>query len=334
MQTAELEFACDKSSGGEMSKHVLEGPDLLIKGTVYPFGFPIEVRTNSEEVLAQYDQLWGNFEKVRDTPPIPVDVQVVDSDSAECPPAPTFRVMLPLLTAVADQDNYSVVDLAQSSVKITISQAALRHPLYAQYFILGTPGCCVTTRHVTPVHGACVALDGRGVLLCGDSGAGKSTLSYACARSGWTYVSDDGCFLLNGGTASLITGDCYRVRFRPSAAELFPELKDLEITPRAAGKPSIELPTLSMKHIAHTQNARVDAIVFLNRHGAGEPELAPYSKDVARRYMRQTLFGLAEMRAVQHKAIEQLLAIDVYELHYSNLDRAVDRLRKLLREGR
>ena len=105
-----------------------------------------------------------------------------------------------------------------------------------------------------------------GVLLCGDSGAGKSTLSYACARSGWTYVTDDCSFLLNSGTKRLVTGNCHQVRFRPSAAEFFPEVRGLEITPRAVGKPSIELPTAPMKHITLAQSAKVDFIVFLNRH--------------------------------------------------------------------
>jgi len=74
------------------------------------------------------------------------------------------------------------------------------------------------------VHAGCAALDGRGVLLCGDSGAGKSTLTYALARAGWAYVTDDCSFLLNCGKRRMVTGNCNQVRFRPSAGELFPEV--------------------------------------------------------------------------------------------------------------
>jgi len=88
--------------------------------------------------------------------------------------------MQPLLMCVADADNYSVVDLECCQTKIVISRAALRHRLYAQYFLLGSAACCVATG-IQAGACRCVALDGRGVLLCGDSGAGKSSLSYACA---------------------------------------------------------------------------------------------------------------------------------------------------------
>jgi len=330
----ELESACESSEPIVLPRHEIEAPELLLRTTYYPYGFPVEVRTNSECVLEQMREIWGKFEKQHDTEPIRCDIQLVESDSTDCPPAPTSRIMLPLMICVADANNYSIVDLEQCRTKITISRVALRHPLYAQYFLLGTAVCCVATRHTTGVHAGCVALAGRGVLLCGDSGAGKSTLSYACARAGWTYVSDDGSFLLNGGTQRLVTGNCYQVRFRPSVTQLFPELADLEITPRAAGKPSIELPTSQMTNISRTPTVRVEYIVFLNRRAEGSPELAPYRKDVARQYMRQGLYGPAEIIAVQHAAIERLLAAEVFELRYTELDWAIDRLRALVVEGR
>jgi len=249
MTIAKIEAACGSDESLDFSRHELEGPVLSLKRMFYPLGFPAEVHTNSAEVLELMDELWGKFEKQHDTEPIRSYVRLVESDLTECPPEPNCRIMLPLMVCVADLDNYYIVDLERNTTRISISPAALKHPLYAKYFILGAPGCCITTNFTTPVHAGCVALDGRGVLLCGDSGAGKSTLSYACARAGWTYVSDDGSFLLDDGTKRIVTGDCYRVRFRPSATELFPEVEDLETTPRAEGKPSIELSTLSMPNI-------------------------------------------------------------------------------------
>lgn len=330
----ELESACESSQPIVLPRHEIATPELLLRATYYPYGFAVEVRTNSGCVLEQMREMWGKFEKEHDTEPIQCDIQVVESDSADCPPTPTSRIMLPLMICVADANNYSIVDLEKCRTTITISRAALRHPLYAQYFLLGTPVCCVATRHTTGVHAGCVALAGRGVLLCGDSGAGKSTLSYACARAGWTYVSDDGSFLLNGGTQRLVTGNCYQVRFRPSVTQLFPELADLKITPRAAGKPSIELPTSQMANISCMPIVRVEYIVFLNRRAEGQPQLVPYRKDVARQYMRQQLYGLPETITVQHSAIERLLAAEVFELRYTELDWAIERLRALVLEGR
>ena len=334
MTIEEIERACDSSQVLDFSKHDLEAPPHSLTEMFYPMGFPLEVRTNSSEVLELMAELWGSFEKQHNTEPIQSDVHVVEEGAAECPAAPVFRMMLPLVTAVADANNYSIVNLQQNSVQISISRATLQHRLYAKYFLLGAPGCCIATRFTTPVHAACVALDGRGILLCGDSGAGKSTLSYACARSGWTYICDDGFYLQNCGCDGRVgTGDCYHVRFRPSAAELFPEIRGLDITPRAAGKPSIELSTSPMSHVTRAQSTHIDFMVFLNRRAGDTPELRPYNADVARQWMRQGLYGSPESLAVQYQTIERLLTADVFELRYTDLDWAVDRLQRLVREG-
>ncbi len=331
---ANLDSAPNAAEHIERERHPLvDPPELPHRATYYPYGFPAEVTSNSEDVLQQYEQIWGKFSKQHDTEPLRVEVQVVESDATECPPEPTSRYMQPFIMSVADGHNYSIVDLELCHAKIVISRATLKSPLYSQYFLLATPVCCIGTRYTTPIHAACVALDGRGVLLCGDSGVGKSSLAYASARAGWTYISDDSTFLLNGGTNRQVTGNCYQFRFRPSAAQLFPEIEGLEITPRAAGKPSIELPTAQISHIASVQTTRVDFIVFLNRGSNCPPQLVPYRRDVAHRFMRQMLYGSEQLISTQYRAIEQLLTAEVLELRYTDLDWAVGRLRKLVREG-
>jgi hypothetical protein len=330
----QIESVCASSRPVKLPRHAIESPELNFEETFYPYGFPTEVRSNSDSILEQFRELWGRFEKRHDTAPICVDAQLVEDESTECPPEPIYRLMMPLMICTANAHNYSLVDLDRCDAKIVVSHAALRHPLYAQYFLLGTPGACIATTFTTPIHAGCVALEGRGVLLCGDSGAGKTTLSYACARQGWTYISDDGSFLLNGGTERMVTGDCYKVRFRPAAAQLFPEIEGLEITPRAAGKPSIEMRTETMPQITRAQTAHVDFIVFLNRRAGDPQQLVPYRKDVVRQSMRQTLYGSTITRAAQYTAIERLLTTEVFELRYTRIDWAVDRLRTLVETGR
>lgn len=318
----------------ELPRHVLEGEELTLREEFYPWGFPLEVHTNAREVLTQCAAMWGKFRKKYDTEPMRADVLVTEGGASECPPTPVYRVMTPLLMTVADAENYCVVDMESCRSTVVMTQAALSHPLYAQYFLLAMPASCVSVRYVTPVHAGCVAFDGRGVLLCGESGAGKSTLSYACARAGWTYVSDDASFLLHGKKSRVVMGNCHQVRFRPSAAELFRELQGLEMTPRAAGKPSIELPIAPITEIHRAEEAQVDFIIFLNRNWDGSPELAPYSKDAARALMRQILYAPPKARLMQCREIERLLTAEIFELRYTDLDAAIERLRLLVAEGR
>ena len=296
-------------------------------------GFPTELRTNSSEIVRLFGERWGMCLTATCDG---VDPQTFMLWMQRLPGVPTDTVISHYAAAadgVVDAHNYSIGDLARNHIYVSVSRTTLRSSFLSEELFLGAPGNCVATRYATPIHAGCVSLDGHGMLLCGDSGAGKSTLSYACAQAGWTFTSDDGSYVSNDGNELIATGDHHQVRFRPSAEEIFPEIKGLEVSRRAAGKPSIELPMIPMSNISCSQTAQLRFIVFLNRQAGGQHELLPYSKDVARYSMMQTVYGLPETRAKQYATIERLLALDVFELRYNELDWAIQRLQKLVREG-
>jgi hypothetical protein len=337
MTTAELESVSETLNPLDLPRHDIEAPELSLCETFYPFGFPTELRTNSPEILLRAHDLWSIFGKQYDTKPVRVDVHLVEVEdgSTECPPAPVPRMAMPHLFNMADANNYCVADMDRLTTQLVISRETLKYRSYLDYFFLGcAPLIHITCRYTTAVHAGCVARNGRGVLLCGNSGAGKSTLSYACARAGWTYVTDDGSLLLNEGEGRTVTGNCHQLRFRTSAVNLFPELEGLEVTPRAAGKPSIELPTAPMTGITCASTAHVDFLVFLNRSSSGPQELVPYRKDKARLYLTQTLLGPLESLTMQCAALERLLKAEIFELNYSDMAWAVRRLEALTVEGR
>lgn len=307
-------------------------PPLTMHRRFFPFGFPLDVRTNSDEVFAHCRTQWGHFEQRFDVDPMLAEIYIIGSPYDECPPRPQYRYLDPILTAVADTHHYSIADITSSRTKIVVSSAALRYPPYLRYFFLEcASGVHIATRYATPIHAGCVTLNGCGVLLCGESGAGKSSLSFACARAGWGYVSDDATFLLQGHS---VIGNCHQVRLRPTAADLFPEIASLPITPRAEGKPSIELPTAPLQYIRRQSCAEVNFIVFLNRRASGRAGLFPYSRDAARHTMHQELWGTTETLARQHTCIERLLETEVLELRYQTLEEAIELLRVLVAEGR
>ena len=107
----------------------------------------------------------------------------------------------------------------------------------------------------------------------------------------------------------------------------------MEVTPRAAGKPSIEVPTAMLKHVTPSESASVEYMVFLNRTGASSPQLVPHRKEVARQFLREVLYGTRESLTVQYEAIERLLTAEVLELRYSDLSWAIERLHTLVRKG-
>jgi hypothetical protein len=256
---------------------------------------------------------------------------VLEDESTECPAAPVFRAQRNLIANIVDPSSFCITDVLKGFSFAWLTTAAVSRKGYLRYHFLEAVALAhIANRYCAPVHAGCVELNGNGVLLCGESGAGKSSLSFACARAGWTYITDDASFLLNGRDDRLVLGNCHIVRLRPSAAELFVEVKGKPLTPRAAGKPSIELPMATIPGITKASSSDIEYVVFLNRKDTSVQELIQFSKEAARRYMYQHLFGLEELRRVQIASVERLLAAEVFELRYHDLNWAVERLERLV----
>lgn len=312
-----------------------DAPPLTMEGMFFPLGFPLRVRTNSEEVLRLCAAKWGMFTQRTDDRPIEAEIHVIECDSDECPPIPRWHFMGNTLLMAADSQNIGAVDYPWGKTRMVVTSAALKHPHYFdQTFLETVPACQMCTRFATPIHAGCVGLEGRGVLLCGESGAGKTTLAYGCALAGWQFVADDTSYILHSERDRRVVGNYHSVRFRTSAVKLFPELAGAEQTPRMSGKPTIELPTASLD-MCTTEGTYVDYVVFINRWQSDSVDLVHYSKDAARRYMREVLcFGEPETKDIRNAAIERLLSAEVLELRYKHLDSGIQRLERLVREGR
>jgi hypothetical protein len=241
-----------------------------------------------------------------------------------------------LASNIADGENFAVTDLSRGFSSIWVTEAALAHRNYFSYFFLESPAMQVlATSRTTPIHAACVERNGCGILLCGDSGAGKTSLSYACARAGWTYITDDGSYLVNDRSDRLVVGNCNLARFRTSAAELFSELSDVDVIQRAqVGKPSIELKVHLLRNFSTSFTSRINHVVFLNRRNVRRHELVSFPTEIARYFILQVLFSPAEILKTQTAMVDHLLDYGALELRYENLDWAVDRLALLAERGR
>ncbi len=332
----QIKNACARDEPVVLGDPMLARLRLPFRDTFYPLGFPLEIETNSEDVLTAAAASWHGFAKLFDTPPIRLRVAVREGRSSECPPPTVCRVQRHLISQVADAENFTACDLTKGFASIWVTTAAVEHKSYLRYFFLEAAAISLLcTSHTTVIHAACVERAGNGILLCGDSGAGKSSLAYACARAGWTYITDDASFLVNNRSDRLVVGNCNQARFRPSASELFPELTGKAVTQRMqAGKPSIELKTAAIRNIATSPTSHVNHVVFLNRRNGGCQELVPFPTEVARYSMQQVLISSGPMLDVQNRMIDSLLSTGALELRYSNINWAIDRLARLAEEGR
>lgn len=335
MSISEIRQTLARSEPIVLADPMLARMAFSVQKTFYPLGFPLELSTNSEEILELANETWGGFCKLFDTQPMQVDAGVTEGPSTECPPSPTSRMRRHLCSIIADGENFAVSDLLHSVSYIWTTRGALAYPNYVKYFLLESCALChIASRYCTPVHAACVALDDCGILLCGDSGAGKSTLAYACARAGWTYTTDDGSFLVNGREDKLIVGNCKLFRFRPSAEALFPELRGRQIIQRAgAGKPSIEVATTSLSDLQTSDTAHVRHVVFLNRRQGQRQELTSFPTEVARTFILQQMCSVPELMEAQKEMIERLFEQPAFELRYTDLDWAIERLTQLAGSG-
>jgi hypothetical protein len=327
----EIERACETSESIPASDVVHVRMEFPFRRVFHPLGFPLELSSNSEEVIEAAEEGWGGFSPQFETPPLAMQVGVLPSESSGIPPAPEVRVQQHLLSFIADKENYGVNDMARGFSSIWLTPDAVSSRSYLRYFFLDCAMFCqIAVRYATGVHAACVARNDVGALLVGDSGAGKSTLAYACAKAGWTYITDDGSFLVHDREDHLVTGNCHQLRFRPSAISIFPEIDGREITQRSdVTKPSIEVKTAGLAGVRYAQTANTRYLVFLNRRQNSNAALRPYNKKVAREFLLQGRFAPLDRMPRHYSAIDRLLEIEVLELRYRDLDWAIEQLNTL-----
>jgi hypothetical protein len=304
--------------------------ELPLRQTFYPLGFAVEILTNRSEVLDAAQASFGHRRLSRGSTAIQIRVGVTDEGGSQVPPEPVRREYNHLYSMVADTENQAMLDLKTCTSFIWLNRNSLKNSLYLRHnFLEKTVYLLLGASMVTDIHAACVSKQGIGVLLCGDSGAGKSTLAYACARAGWTYTSDDTSYLINHSMVPRVIGHAHRVRFRPAAKELFPELEEREITPRMEGKASIEVPIAEFPAMETATEATVHAVIYLKRYSEAHASLVALPRRSATEWMSRDLFSAGEVRSKHERVLEKLADVPTYELHYCELNDAIKQLQML-----
>lgn len=303
--------------------------------TFYPLGYPVRIETNSRDVLEGARESWGLFPAARATPPVLLRVLVSGPGPAASWQPPVFRAQKHVLVIVDGPANFALCDFSMGTAFCWATAATVGARAAFRYHFLETMAYAILTDlYLAPVHASCVALEGRGLLLCGPSGAGKSTLALACARRGWTFVSDDACFLVRDSGDRTVLGRPHQMRFRPSAAELFPELAGRLAGTHPNGKLSVEVSTGTLPGVETGFEARVDSIAFLDFAAGARTELfAVPDAEVAPR-LAEGLAPFGRTHEERIACLRRLAKVPAYRFRYGDLDEAVRCLENLLSRGR
>jgi len=317
--------------------------ELPLTAELYPLGFPLRLATNSRDVLEAAAEVWTSPGRYQDgEAPLPdghgpagalrafavpaIEMRVLVEPGDEPLRPPVFRAQGHLITISAGAENFAVCDHTRHFTYCRLSATAAADRDFARYYFLEAMALFTLTQlYVTPIHAAAIARDGRALLLAGDSGAGKSTLAYACARRGWTYISDNESWLLRSD-ARTVLGNPARIRLRDTAVSLFPEVggKPAVIF---NGKRSIVLETGCMEV---ARQCRPGRIVFLERTGetAAVERMAP--EEAFARLFAGVIRYTAEVREEHRASLAAFAGIPAYRLRYRGLEDAIPALERML----
>ena len=302
--------------------------ELPLHATYYPLGFRLNLATNSRHVLDAGREAWGGYTAEFEREPIEIRLIVLPGGPLVEEP-PVFRGQGDLFSITYDRHNFGVYDSGSLFGYCFVSEkTAGDHLRLRMYFLEAMTYSLLAQRHVVPMHAAAVMHEGRGVLLCGPSGAGKSTLSYACARAGWTFVSDDATWLPADESIRILIGRPGAARFREDAPRLFPELARYAAEQHPNGKMTIEASTADFA-LRTSLRCPADHMVLLDRRpGGARLDSIPACELVDRLLADMPAFG-ERVRTLYERTLSRLLDTAAWRMQYETLDQALKLLSEL-----
>jgi hypothetical protein len=303
---------------------------LPLTGTFYALGFRVDIATNSREVLDAASESWGMYGA--EFASRPVQLRIVVRPGGDRAPDPVVRTQRHYFSIVSDRDNFAVYDSHTFFGYCFVTERTAADRAWFRFSYLETMAyMLLAQRYAMPVHAAAVEREGTGVLLYGLSGAGKSTLAWACARAGWTYVTDDGAWLLPGAEDRTVLGRCRQIRFKSDAPQLFPELQRYAARPGPHGKVSLEVPLPDFPQIRTASRCRIGCVVVLDRQSSAAARAEPaLAEEVAGLLLGDMPRYEEDVRARYETAVRRLLDAPCYRLRYDNPHDAVRVLTEIL----
>lgn len=303
--------------------------ELPLRATYCPLGFRLNLASNSRHIMEAACEAWSS--RTPEFARQPLDIRIiVQPEGALADEAPVFRGQGELFSIVYDRHNFGMYDAGSLTGYCFVSEStAADHLRLRLHFLEAMTYALLALRHAVPIHAAAIARSGAGFLLCGPSGAGKSTLAFACARAGWTLVSDDATWMPNDNEGRLAIGRPSHVRFREDAPRLFPELARYVAEQRPNGKITIEATTADFPLLRTSVRCQADHMVLLNRRRGPARIVAISASDVVEQLLADMPTYGERVGDRFQRTLGRLLGAWAWRMDYETLEDALGLLSEI-----
>ena len=88
--------------------------ELPLRKTFFPLGYPLDLETNSPDVLLAAEESWGAQERMFNCDAVRICLGVSESDSETRAPLGAIRAREHLMSIVADAENFLLCDFERA----------------------------------------------------------------------------------------------------------------------------------------------------------------------------------------------------------------------------
>lgn len=251
---------------------------------IHVLGTWVRFESNSGQLLRLVDSAYAGLPRHRLSGTVPrlrVRLILAPAGRKRASEPAALRMMSGpgLLAGAAESSNFVVISPQERGALVVVSPRMLRSAYHTRYELIEFAVFTLASRvqGLVPLHGACVGLAGRGVLLLGPSGAGKSTLTLQCLIEGLEILSEDSVFvapntLLATGVSNFLHVRADSLRWI-EAARSVASIRKSPVIRRRTGVRKYEIDLRRGKYVLAQRPLKIEAVVFLCAQSAAEGAL-------------------------------------------------------------
>ncbi|MBS0419226.1 MAG: serine kinase [Proteobacteria bacterium] len=247
--------------------------DLHLLGAQFLF------ESNSPKLMRLVDTAYAGLPPhrlTRSTPRLRVRLELTAEERRSPRTQPPPLQMLSgagLLCGATQASNFVVVSPQDGAALVAVTPRMLRFPYHTRYELIEFAVFTLAARAqgLVSMHGACVGLADRGVLLMGPSGAGKSTVTLHGLLDGMSFLSEDAVFvtpdtLLATGVPNFLHVRADSLKWVGATAGA--AIRRSPVIQRRSGVRKYEVDLRTGAHALAQQPLRVRSVVFLSARKA------------------------------------------------------------------